>query len=365
MSNEPGLTFEVSKENLHETRIVPSLSPDDANLKAGEILFKVDHFALTANNITYAAMGEAMSYWGFFPAEEGWGRVPVWGFGDVVASKHPGVEAGSRYYGYYPMSTFVTVAPAAVSPDGFFDGIEHRKSLHAIYNRYTATANDPIYTKETEALQLLFRPLFTTSFLIDDFLGDNDFFGAEAIILSSASSKTSFGAAHLLAARRSCHIIGVTSAANVHFVEGLGCYDTVVTYDNIDQLDPKTPVAYVDVAGNASVKAQLHNHFQDNMKYSCSVGAAHWDQAGDAGNLPGAKPLMFFAPDQGQKRNQEWGADVFQQRFLAAWHSFLDTAGGWLKIETYSGPEETADVYQATLVGHVAPNIGNIVSLGK
>ena len=38
-------------------------------------------FALTANNITYAAFGDAMNYWQFFPVpgDDGaaWGCIPV------------------------------------------------------------------------------------------------------------------------------------------------------------------------------------------------------------------------------------------------------------------------------------------------
>ena len=48
---------------------------------------------------------------------------------------------------------------------------------------------------------MLFRPLFTTSFLIDDFLADADYFGGKQVIFSSASAKTAYAAAQLLKAR--------------------------------------------------------------------------------------------------------------------------------------------------------------------
>ena len=41
----------------------------------------------------------------FFPAESGWGRVPVWGFADVVGSRHQALAEGVRVFGYLPMST--------------------------------------------------------------------------------------------------------------------------------------------------------------------------------------------------------------------------------------------------------------------
>ena len=52
---------------------------------------KVDRFAFTANNITYAVLGDELKYWQLFPAPEGFGNIPVWGFGEVIASKHPAI----------------------------------------------------------------------------------------------------------------------------------------------------------------------------------------------------------------------------------------------------------------------------------
>ena len=72
----------------------------DQPLAAGQVRVNVDRFALTSNNITYAAFGDAMLYWDFYPSgEDGWGCIPVWGFGDVVQSLHPGVAVGARLYG--------------------------------------------------------------------------------------------------------------------------------------------------------------------------------------------------------------------------------------------------------------------------
>ena len=79
--------------------------------RAGQALLRVDTFGLTANNVTYAVMGEAMSYWDFFPAEDGWGRVPMWGFAEVERSEADGVEPGTRVYGYLPPSSHLLVHP--------------------------------------------------------------------------------------------------------------------------------------------------------------------------------------------------------------------------------------------------------------
>src|SRR5881397_2670478 len=122
--------FEVRRDDLRQSRVTEGEQRGEA-LGAGEVQLRVDRFGLTANNVTYGAFGDAMSYWRFFPArEEGWGRVPVWGFGDVVASEVAGIAPGERFYGYFPMSSYVTLRPVA-GGGGFVDDAEHRRGLPA------------------------------------------------------------------------------------------------------------------------------------------------------------------------------------------------------------------------------------------
>src|SRR5690606_26278829 len=105
-------------------------------LAEGEVLVAVDKFAFTSNNVTYAAFGDAMQYWDFFPAPEGFGRVPVWGFGDVVVSNNPALKVGERIYGYLPMSSHVILKADHIKPAGFVDVSAHRAHLAAVYNQY-------------------------------------------------------------------------------------------------------------------------------------------------------------------------------------------------------------------------------------
>lgn len=60
-------TLLVRKDQLAITRMATTL---DAPLAPGQIRVGVDRFALTSNNITYAAFGDAMSYWQFYPSAE-------------------------------------------------------------------------------------------------------------------------------------------------------------------------------------------------------------------------------------------------------------------------------------------------------
>jgi hypothetical protein len=349
----------TSRKNLHETKFVETPLPA---LKPGQALLKVDSFAFTANNVTYGAFGDAMMYWNFFPAPEGWGRVPVWGFGDVVESQADGLKPGDRFYGYFPISTHLIVEPTRVSANGFTDAAAHRQKMAAVYNNYTRVSTGDA---KREAETALLRPLFSTSFLIDDFLADNDFFGGREVILSSASSKTSLGLAFMLHENRRCQVavVGLTSKANVPFTEKTGYYDRVVPYDAIAKSPRDKPAVFVDMAGSGEVRAAVHEHWKDNLKYSCAVGATHWDQARQTASLPGPRPELFFAPNQIKKRNDDWGPAGLQQRLGEATSRFLPSADRWMKVIYGKGRADVQRVYNAMVAGKAPPDEGHMLSL--
>jgi hypothetical protein len=359
---EEAVDFVVDRADLHRCQFVPAARPD--RFDAGQVLLGVDAFAFTANNITYAVAGDMLSYWSFFPAAPGWGRIPVWGFADVLRSSHPRIAEGERVFGYLPMSTHLVVQADGAGPDGFVDAAAHRAGLPAIYNRYSLAANDTTYERAHEDQQMLFRPLFITAFLLDDFIADNAFFGARTVVLSSASSKTALGLAFLLSTgrRADCEVLGLTSAANRAFVEGLGCYDKVVTYDQIGAL-PLAPVVFIDMAGDGGLTSALHHHFRDEMKHSCVVGMTHWERREQAADLPGPPPTFFFAPHRLQKRTQEWGAEEFQRRYRGAWRRFVDFTRDRIRVVRAGGPAAVERVYRETLDGLARPNEGHVLSL--
>ena len=251
--------FLVKRDDLRQCRIAES---EPIALGAGQALLRIERFGLTANNVTYAVMGEAMSYWDFFPTEDGWGRIPMWGFAEVQQSESEMLEVGTRIYGYLPPSSQLLVTPASVDEKGFLDGSPHRAALPAAYHRYLATGSDPFYSAATEDIQMLLRPLFFTSFLIDDQLAEEGLTKRGPIVISSASSKTAIAAAFLLARREGADLIGLTSPRNAEFVEALGIYSRVVIYEEIGSLG-EGPATYVDVAGAGAARQAVHLHFGD------------------------------------------------------------------------------------------------------
>jgi hypothetical protein len=360
--------FIVARNDLQQCQVIETQLPDAAALPDDALLVKITRFAFTANNITYAVLGDHLKYWQLFPAPEGFGIVPVWGLGEVIASKHSAVSTGETLFGYFPMATHLVIETADVSKHGLRDGAAHRQGVAPTYNAYRRISGDPAFAGKQGDYQALLRPLFMLSFLIDDFLAENEFFGARAVVLSSASSKTAYGLAHLLHARNNgIKVIGLTSARNTPFVTSLGCYDEVVTYDNVTSLPTNSPVAYVDMAGNTPLRTTLHQQFGEQMKYSGIVGLTHRASSPNdsRGGLPGAKPQFFFAPDQIRKRTAEWGPAEFNARFAGAWSGFEPNLDRWMKVIEHRGPAAVQRAYLDTLNGRVPPDQGLILSLSE
>ena len=358
--------LEVDKADLHHIRAVTyPVEP----LQAGEARIQVDTFGLSANNITYAVYGETMRYWECFPGpnEDGvsWGRVPVWGFGDVVESNAPDLAVGRRVYGYFPLADELIVQPGRSDEQGFSDVSPTREAVPSVYSRYGYVESDRIYRPEREPQHMLLWPLFVTSFVVDDFLGDHDLYGAGTAVVSSASSKTAIGSAFLLAERPGIEVIGLTSSSNLEFVRSLSCYDSVLAYEEIAAL-PEVGTCYLDVAGRRDITHAVHSHLGDHLLYSMVIGDTHWDNAAaGVGDLPGPRPEFLFAPVQIAKRRTDWGREGFETNVAAAWNRFIPWTDSWLTLRSATGPVEVESVFRSLLDGRVDPRIGDICALSK
>jgi NADPH:quinone reductase-like Zn-dependent oxidoreductase len=354
--------FLVAKDDLHRCRIRDAALPE---LKDGQVLLSVDAFGLSSNNITYAMFGEAMSYWNFFPSEDGWGRVPVWGFADVGASRHDALTEGTRIYGYLPPSTELVVEPTRVEQHGFVDGSAHRAALPGAYNSYVRVDADPSYEQAHEAEQMLLRPLFFTSWLIDDFLEDSGLLSADVALISSASSKTASALAFLLSRRGATEVLGLTSQRSAEFTRKLGVYDRVAAYAEVPSLDSRSAV-YVDIAGNADVRSAVHERFGRDLRHSAVVGATHYDKMAELPEgLPGPRPTFFFAPDRVTKRVREWGRDGLESRIAEAWDPYVEWTAGWLEVIHGRGAGAVERAYLDLLDGRIDPAKAHVLALAS
>ncbi len=333
-------------------------------LEPGETRLAVHSFALTANNITYAAFGDAMRYWDFFPGADGRCRLPVWGFAEVAESRVDSLTVGERIYGYFPAGSELIVQPGKISPGAFIDMAPHRAELPPAYNNYVRCSADPGWSADGEPAQMVLQPLFITAWLLDFFLRDPDNGLTEApVLLTSASSKTAIALAFALKAGGGRQAIGLTSARNADFVAGLGLYDAVATYDSLDALAPSTPAVIVDFAGDAGLNRKLHEGLAGLLAANIRVGGAHWEHSAPPRDLPPPKPQFFFAPDAARALIQQWGAEAFNQRYKVAWRDFAEAASHFFDFRSAAGGEGALSVYRALLDGQSSPRDGMTITV--
>ena len=359
-------TFEVNRSNWQQTRTIEETF--DGVLQDDEVLLAIDRFALTANNISYCVSGDMLGYWRFFPAQEGWGRIPAMGFADVVASNCPGIAVGERVWGFLPMATHLKIKAGSVTKHGFKDVSSHRDGLAPFYANFDRVAAAPDNDPAVEDLTMLLRGLFATSWLVEDFMFDNNHFGASQYLITSASSKTSIALAFAVRERGLLQAVGLTSAGNKSFVEGLGCYDRVITYDEIGALDATVPSVVVDMAGSDKTLADIHHHFGDQLRFSSKVGATHYEEMtggleGSGEALPGAEPVFFFAPAQIEQRNADWGAGEVMKRLSQSLVKFLGFGAQILTVRRQRGAQAMADSYLQMLAGNADASVGYVMSL--
>lgn len=336
----------VRRDDLAVCELVEG-EPSRERLGEGEAQLLVERFALSANNITYAIKGEELGYWRLFPAPLGWGVIPAWGYARVVGSRSPSLLEGQRVFGLVPMGTRFTVRPAA-HPLGFVDASSHRTELARAYNQYLAVGD------EASETALVMRPLFVTSVLLDLSLSEE---APDRVILTSASSKTAYGLAHLRS-ERPAQTIGLTSAGRVAWVESLGLYDAVLAYGDLGDLRPEGSAVLVDFAGDRALVRRVHEQLGETLMRSILVGFTHAQAEANTSSLPGPAPEVFFAPDEIVRRGRELG-----QRYDAAWERFAAVAERTVRIERVTAGEQLVRLYLALLEGKTDPAAGYVVSL--
>jgi hypothetical protein len=362
--------LQTLKNDLSKTRIVQTKNPE---IEAEEISVSIESFAFTSNNVTYGVAGNTIGYWQFFKAAEDanneWGCIPVWGFAKIIKSNVDELIVGERLFGYFPPGDILNLKPIKVTNQGFADGKEHRKDLPAVYNNYLRLSGDANYDSSIDNIRSLLFPLHITSFCICDALQDDAYFGADQIIIVSASSKTAIGLAQGLKETSSAlSIIGLTSQKNLGFVKNLGCYDEVITYDHLSNVNFNLKSVMVDMAGSREILGTLHGSLADNMLKCLTVGMTHWDNEVTAEDALGQAMLrerteFFFAPAHIQKRVTDWGYEGYNQKTNDFMKARSNQSIDWMQVKKINGLKNFISTYEKFVSGDINPNEGIIVEL--
>ncbi len=362
--------LQTLKNDLSKTRIVQTKNPE---IEAEEISVSIESFAFTSNNVTYGVAGNTIGYWQFFKTTEDanneWGCIPVWGFAKIIKSNVDELIVGERLFGYFPPGDILNLKPIKVTNQGFADGKEHRKDLPAVYNNYLRLSGDANYDSSIDNIRSLLFPLHITSFCICDALQDEAYFGGDQIIIVSASSKTAIGLAQGLKETSSAlSIIGLTSQKNLGFVKNLGCYDEVITYDHLSNVNFNLKSVMVDMAGSREILGTLHGSLADNMLKCLTVGMTHWDNEVTAEDALGQAMLrerteFFFAPAHIQKRVTDWGYEGYNQKTNDFMKARSNQSIDWMQVKKINGLKNFISTYEKFVSGDINPNEGIIVEL--
>jgi hypothetical protein len=342
----------IARDGSLRATVVPLDLPP---LEPGQARFRIGRLALTANTVTYATFGDAMRYWDFFPAADGTGRVPAWGFATIVESRAEAAPEGERVWGFWPVASHATLTPVSDTEWAFDDAAPHRADLPRVYNSYPID----IYpdTPEGEARRAVFEPLFLTAFVLAmELRSAAD--GAGAITITGASSKTALALAAILrdAPLPGVTIEGLTSPGNRDFVAASGLYDRVAAYDDLILLAGDRPRLIVDMAGSAAVNRALHTRFGDRLLGNIRVGAAHWSDSAPARDLPGPKPRFFFAPDAFRAVLRQLGDAEVVARMGIARGALSKGAHGLISMHRLTGPEGALAGWSDLVAGRVKPD---------
>ena len=354
--NRKNSIFLVNKYDLFETTFSEEKIPIS---KENEVILEIERYAFTSNNITYGVIGDTLGYWNFFPAEEPYGIIPVWGFANVTSSNNEYILEGDRFYGYFPMSRYLKVIPKKVNDFGFIDDSNHRRKLPPVYNHYSKIIK---YADESLEYHPLIKPLFLTSFLNYFFFQDEKFFDCDQIILTSASSKTALSLAFLLSKYKlkdNKKIIAITSEKNMQFVSEIKFYDIVLSYDNAEENLKRSKSVIVDFAGNSDYLKKLSDHLGDGLKHVSLIGLADWSSKTNFKIIPNSK--FFFAPNHAEKRYREMG--VKRTTLLAdeLLKEFIMKVKNYIKLEYCNDPKDIHELYLKSLKGKIDPSKGYMV----
>lgn len=350
----------IAKDAIANAILEEGVVRDD--IGEGQIEVSVKSFALTTNNVTYAVVGGPFRYWEFYPTgHDHLGILPIWGFGEVTASKCVEVPVGEVLYGFFPMASHAILCPGKISSNSIIDQSPHRKGLALAYNQYLRVRDVDADEKDYWPI---YKPLLTTGFMIADQFEEAGFYDGESVIIASASSKTAIGTAHCFRQLiRRPKLIGLTSKGNADFVKSTGLYDEVVLYDDVENMSKDQPVAFVDMAGNKALVNRIHDHFDAKLTFSLLVGVSHWTAAQGDNPKRGPRITPFFAPGRIEKRLSDWGPAGFSSRVAAIWSGFLKTGQSLTRIEHHGGASEALRIYKEMAGGQVDPQLGLILDV--
>ncbi|KAF2721034.1 hypothetical protein K431DRAFT_269611 [Polychaeton citri CBS 116435] len=186
------LVHVVSKANIADHFVVPVNDIPSPPLTDGAVRVRPLLLGVTANTLTYAAMGgPPMYWWDAYPVPSDlqppyndrdlFGIVPTWGYAEVVESCHTGIGEGMLIWGFWPTTMAAVdlkLAPSAMEGH-YIEVSEHRNCLFNLYQRYqipdAALRRDQLDERSTEVMawKSIVYGVSEAGFLLNNFILGN------------------------------------------------------------------------------------------------------------------------------------------------------------------------------------------------
>ena len=314
--------------------------------RSGGVLLAVERFSLATNNLGYVLLDDVLHTLDAFPASmQNRARTPVWGIAEVIAADPSVATVGARVACFLPMATHAAVR-VAPTDTGLLSIDEKRLGMLPIYRRLTLVTTEP--GSEDADVETVLLPVSPFAALL---AGDITALGARTVVVSSASSRSAAALGRLLA-REGIGVIGLTSAEHRSAAESFAVYDRILSYDEIDALDPSDGTAYVDVAGSIDVTSAVHHRLGHHLSASIGVGGTH---ARSLPSVPGPPLSMFNTGDREADLTRERGWPAVASLYQDARTELISWATRWLRVETVRGLAATESVWRDIVCGHSNP----------
>ena len=329
--------IDIDRDDIAQAAIV---AEPEAPLPEGGLEVAIDLFALTANNVTYAALGKALR-----TVRQ---RHGLLGFLRRTGCPGPAARMGLRHRHAFGSPRHrdrraILWLLAARQPRGAAARSCERRRLHrdhpaphrvaGAYNQYQRLSALTDHDPADHDWWPVYRPLYLTGWLIADQMEDNGDYGAEQVVVAAASSKTALGFAHAMREREERpDLIALVSPASEQFVRDSKLYDRVIRYGEAIRIDEDMDTAFVDFAGKPRVTKLVHEHFGTSLHLSLIVGKGIGMRRAPKGSCRGRADRLL-APAQLQKRSKDWGGDGLRERIGAAWSGFMSIAKALTAID--------------------------------
>ncbi|KPI37861.1 uncharacterized protein AB675_3041 [Cyphellophora attinorum] len=146
----------VKKDQYNEQFFFEQRDLTSSKLKPSSVRIQARLLGLSANNLSYCALGDQLHWYDAFPIpdtlptpyrnSDEYAVAPGWGYAEILESTIEELKPGRRLYGFIPTSNMVTdlkLKPSELGAPGHWtECSEHRAQVMAIYSRYFEAEGD-------------------------------------------------------------------------------------------------------------------------------------------------------------------------------------------------------------------------------